>query len=310
MHRWCLGAAALASAALLSSCDDIGEPFARARQDFHYSYPMDPGGRLEIENTNGSIEITGWDRNSIEVSGTKYAADEQALRDIQIKVEVHGNAASIRTETPRDFFHGNFGAKYVIRLPRRVQLDRAVTTNGSVTAEELEGGGEIRSTNGHISLARDSGNYEVQTTNGGIDVDDVSGDEHLETTNGGIHGNVKAGSVDAGSTNGGLDITVMKPQQDMPIRVHTTNGGLTLALAEYHANPVTAETTHGGVTLRLPGDTNAQISAHTSFARITSDLSFSLTGEISKHELNARLGSGGPEISLHTTTGGIHIEKY
>ena len=46
----------------LAACDiddlDIGGS-ERSSQDFHYSYPMQPGGRLSVENSNGSVEIFG-----------------------------------------------------------------------------------------------------------------------------------------------------------------------------------------------------------------------------------------------------------
>jgi DUF4097 and DUF4098 domain-containing protein YvlB len=116
--------------------------------------------------------------------------------------------------------------------------------------------------------------------------------------------------IDAGSTNGGIDFTLMKPDHDKPIRVSTTNGGITLALAEFHGNSIDAETTHGGVTLRLPADTGAQLSAETSLSSISSDLTLTSTGEISKHALKGRLGGGGPPISLKTTTGHVRIERY
>src|SRR5690242_3021442 len=116
MKRVWMGAGILVAVALLSSCDDF-EDFDRAKEDFHYSYSLPPGGQLDMDNTNGSIDITGWDRSTIDVSGTKYAASDDRLRDIQIKVAVNGNNASIRTETPKDFLHGNFGARYTIRVP-------------------------------------------------------------------------------------------------------------------------------------------------------------------------------------------------
>ena len=60
----------------LAGCDiddlDIGGS-ERSSQDFHYSYPMQPGGRLSVENFNGSVEISGWDQDTVDISGTKYA---------------------------------------------------------------------------------------------------------------------------------------------------------------------------------------------------------------------------------------------
>lgn len=309
MNRMGLIASAVAAALLLASCDDF-EEFARAKEDFHYSYPLQPGGRLDIDNTNGSIDITGWDRNTIDVSGTKYAPSEDRLRDIQIKVDVNGNSVSIRTESPKDSFHGGFGAHYTIRAPSRLFLDRAETTNGSFSIEDLEGGGRVTSTNGRISLARDSGDYQVETTNGSIDLEECSGIERAETTNGGVRGQLKTGAIEAQSTNGGIDFTILKPQDDKPVRVSTTNGGITLSLAEFHGNPISAETTHGGLTLRLPGDTNAQLTASNSFSSITMDLPLSSTEELRKHDVRGQLGKGGALISARTSSGSIHIEKY
>src|SRR5579875_3655044 len=203
MRRIWLGLLCMAAVAVVSGCDDF-DLGARVTQDFHYSYDMQPGGRLQLENTNGSVEVTGWDRNTIDVSGTKYASTNDELGEVRIKVSVDGNTASIRTETPGDFFHGNYGANYIIRLPRRVVVDRAQTTNGSVSVEDIEGGGYVKSTNGRISLSRDDGNYEVNTTNGAIELEDLSGDERVETTNGAIRGRMKAGAIEATSTNGGI----------------------------------------------------------------------------------------------------------
>ncbi len=304
-----MGAGVLACALVLAGCDDLNG-FDRAREDFHYSYALQPGGRLDIDNTNGSIDISGWDRETIDVSGTKYAPTNDRLRDVQIKVDVRGNTATIHTDTPKDFFHGGFGARYSIRVPRQIMLSRAQTTNGSLSIEDLDGGGHVTSTNGRISMARDSGDYELRTTNGTIEMEECSGVERAETTNGGVRGRLKQGAIEAESTNGGIDLTILKPQDGKRIRLETTNGSITLAMAEFNANAISADTTHGHVTLRLPGDTNAQLSATNSFSSITTDLPLSSTEEMSKHDVKGKLGNGGALISANTSSGSIHIEKY
>jgi DUF4097 and DUF4098 domain-containing protein YvlB len=294
---------------LLGGCDANGD-FGQVTEDFHYAYPLQSGGQLELNNINGSVEITGWDRDSIDVSGTKYASDQAALHDINVKVSASGSRANVSTDMPRTQWHGSRGVRFHVRVPRKIMLERAETTNGSVTVEDLEGGGRIRSTNGKLSLARLSGDYDMQTTNGSIQIDDCSGSEKAETTNGGIRGRIKSGAIQAQSTNGTLDLTLEKPTDSRPIRLSTTNGSLTLALTEFHRNPITAETSHGSVTLRLPGDTNANLDAETSMASISSDLSLSSVDERSKHALRGRLGSGGPSISASTSMGAIRIQRY
>lgn len=308
MMKTMLGGALIAATVVLASCDDM-EELSHAKEDFHYSYAFQSGGRLNIDNANGSIEVAGWDRNTIDISGTKYAPNEQTLRDVQIKVDISGDTARIRTETPKDFFMGNYGAKYLIRAPRQLLIENTVTTNGNVTIEDLTGGGRAHTTNGHVSLARDEGNYEVETTNGGIEMEELSGSERAETTNGAVHARLKTGSLDVRSTNGGIDLTILSPQDAKPIRAGTTNGSITLALAEFHQNPITAHTTNGSITLRLPPDTNADVNAHNSHSSIVTELPLSTTEEMSKHQVRGQLGKGGAEIEA-STGGSIHIEKY
>jgi DUF4097 and DUF4098 domain-containing protein YvlB len=300
---------ALISGALLTSCGELGD-FDRVKEDFHYSYPLQPGARLELDNRNGSIEIVGWDRNTIDVSGTKFASTTDRLQQVKINVSVSGNNALIATEWPKDSWHGSYGAKYMIRVPRRTTLTRAQTTNGSVSVEDAEGGGHVTSTNGRISMARDTGDYDLHTTNGAIELEECSGSERVHTTNGAVRGRLKAGSIESESTNGAIELTLMQPANGQPIRASTTNGGIVIALAEFHENPISARTSNGGVTLRLPSDINARISAETRISSISNGLTLSSTDENSKHRLSGQLGMGGPLISATTTTGSVRLERY
>jgi len=284
--------------------------FDHATEDFHFSYALQPGGQLELTNTNGSVEITGWDRSSIDVSGTKYGPDSNRLKDIKVNVSASGKNATITTDIPRGDWHGSYGVRYHIRVPRNIALRQIETTNGAVTAEDLSGGGHIESTNGKLSLTYLVGDYRAETTNGAIEIENCSGLQIADTTNGGVRGHLKEGAIEANSTNGALDITVDKPRDNKPIKMTTTNGSLALALAEFHSNAVRVGTTHGSVNLRLPDNTNARLRAETSMASIHNDLPLSSTEESSKHELRGQLGIGGPEIEANTSMGSIRISRY
>src|SRR4030081_198149 len=89
---------------------------SRYREDFHYSYPQTSGGRLSVQNFNGSVEITGWDQNTVDISGTKYAESRQLLSDVRIEASSSGNMVRVKTTHP-DNHRGNMGAKFVIRVP-------------------------------------------------------------------------------------------------------------------------------------------------------------------------------------------------
>jgi DUF4097 and DUF4098 domain-containing protein YvlB len=299
----------LTAVLLLSSCNPMAGS-DQATEDFHLSYTLQPGGQLDLTNTNGSVEITGWDRPFIDVSGTKYGPDPNRLKDIKVNVNASGKNATITTDIPRGDWHGSYGVRYHIHVPRNITLHQIETTNGAVTAEDLSGGGHIRSTNGKLALTYLVGDYRAETTNGAIEIENCSGLQRIDTTNGSIRGRLKEGAIEARSTNGALEMTVDNPRENKPIRMTTTNGSLTLGLAEFHSNPVRVETTHGSVTLRLPDHTNARLRAETSMASIHNDLPLSSTEESSKHELRGQLGTGGPDIEATTNMGSIRISRY
>ena len=69
----------------LVACDEVLDgAWNRVQEDFHYSYALNPGGKIEVENQNGGIDISGWDQNTVDISGTKYAnTPERELLPLQ-----------------------------------------------------------------------------------------------------------------------------------------------------------------------------------------------------------------------------------
>src|SRR3974377_1402060 len=67
------------------------------QEDFHYSYPLNPGGRLEVENQNDPIDISAWDQNTVEITGTKYASSTDRLREVRVETSTSAGGISVRT---------------------------------------------------------------------------------------------------------------------------------------------------------------------------------------------------------------------
>lgn len=296
--------------ALLAGCGDFPN-FERFNEDFHYSYDLKPGARVRLENGNGKVDIVGWDRDTIDISGTKYASSKQLLDDIQIKVQVSEDSAVIRTVMSSGGpFRGSRGARYTIRVPRRVNLDKIGTTNGGLTIEDIEGTMNLSTTNGGIRATRSKGPLTVGTTNGGIDLEGIDGLVRAHTTNGSIRGELKSGSLRAETTNGSVEVSIRKPASNEPMKASTTNGRIELSFSAFDGNAIDADTTHGGIILRLPESLNAQLKANTTVASIENEFSLSNISDQSKHHLEGRIGTGGPSISASTTTGKIQILKF
>jgi len=293
----------------LVGCDieDFGNS-QRYSQDFHYNYPMKAGGRLSLETFNGSVEISGWDQNTVDISGTKYAATPELRDSIKIDVEHSGDSVEIRTERP-SARRGGMGAKYIIRVPRQTQLDRVVSSNGSIHMLDIDGGARLKTSNGGVRAEHVRGNFDAQTSNGGIDIENLDGSATLHTSNGRVHAEEVRGSLEAETSNGSINVRLTKPEAGRPVKLETSNGSIELTMEAMNQNEVRASTSNSGITLHLAGDIGANLTADTSNSSITSDFDVATHGTINKHHLEGKIGAGGPPIELNTSNGGIRILK-
>src|SRR5687767_3134585 len=136
----------LATAALLlTGCEDWGEwrDSGRLKDAFHHSYALKPGDKVSLENSNGTVEILGWAQATIDISGTKYASTEAVIKALKIDIVASPEGVRMRTIAPTGH-RANWGAKYIIRVPRRVEVERIASSNGAIRIEDLEGSARLR----------------------------------------------------------------------------------------------------------------------------------------------------------------------
>lgn len=279
----------------------------RYKEDFHQSYPFKAGGRLYVENINGSVEITGWDQDTADISGTKYASTPEA-RDA-LRVDIVTTADSVRIRTVRPSGHrGSMGASYVIKIPRRTSLERIESSNGAVRVNDVEGDARLRTSNGGVHASRLLGALEARTSNSGVELTDVEGPVVLQTSNGGIRVRDVRGALEAVTSNGAINASLREVEPGKPLRLQTSNGSVELALDGLRNNELVATTSNASITVRLPAGVSAQVKAQTSNASITTDFDVT-TRRVSKNELEGTIGSGGPLLTLTTSNGSIKLLK-
>jgi len=291
----------------LAGCDF--EEFSHSERftsDIHHSFPLNANGRLSVETFNGSIEVSGWDQNTIDISGTKYGPTQQAANDLPVSVDHTAEAVNIRVVRPVDR-RNNLGARFVIKVPRGAALERLVSSNGAIRTIDGTGPTRLRTSNGSVHVAGLKGTLDVQTSNGGVELTDVDGDVVAHTSNGRVRAERLRGTLEATSSNGGITADVVRA--DRPVRLETSNSSVDLTLPENYARDVRASTSNGGITVRLPATTNARVVARTSNARITSDFDMQMRGEINKHRVDAVIGNGASLIDLSTSNGGIRLAR-
>lgn len=190
----------------------------KATAEWKKSYPLAAGGRVEISNVNGKVEVLAGDGDSVEVYAKKTGsagspeAAKQALERIEIAETSSASEVKIETKISRagGWNHNGASVEYTVRVPKGVDL-KAVTVNGGVEVSGVEGRVIAEATNGGVRGRNISGPLEASTTNGGVDVEVTRINDaglKLECTNGGIVLKLPAdakASISARVTNGGID---------------------------------------------------------------------------------------------------------
>jgi hypothetical protein len=218
--------------------------------EWRRTYELQPGGRLELANVNGRIEVRPGTGTALEVyakkigSGATADAAKEALSRIEIVEQSSPSLVKIETSLPRgsnSMFGGGRQVEYIVRVPANVEV-RVSTVNGGVEVEGLNAKVTAEATNGGVRARDIGGPIEATTTNGGVEVDLSQVPEagvKLECTNGGIKlrlpSSAKA-SITARVTNGGI----------------LTNG-LTLDASENSRRRLDARLNGGGPRIDLEG---------------------------------------------------------
>ncbi len=242
MRRAILSVVVVAAAAILAApgfaLDDV----------FQQTYPLPAGGSFELQNVNGAVVVSGWEREGVEVYAKKTTqGNPRDLERVRIEVNARPDSVSVQTRYPQGDGVA-VSVEYHIRVPRRVELRQVATVNGAVRVFGVEGAGELRSVNGNVEAYDSAGRLSVHTTNGNVRVElrqlDAGNPISVETVNGSVvlalPGDAGA-ELDARSLNGDfrseLPLTLQGSlgvrefrgrlgSGGSPVRIRTVNGGI------------------------------------------------------------------------------------
>jgi len=210
-------------AALGALCALLLVAQARASQgklteEFHHSYPLAAGGRIELENINGAVHITGWDQNEVKVDAVKYANSKERLDEAQIEVEASSDTVSIRTKYrdhdhtwDRDGLNNPATIEYTLMVPRNARLDEIELINGPLDIHQVAGKVRASCINGRLTAQGLQGRVKLETVNGRLQPQfDSLGSSPIElsSVNGGVEltlpSDAKA-ELEASTVSGGID---------------------------------------------------------------------------------------------------------
>lgn len=191
-------------------------------EEFHKTVPLSTSGRVSLENVNGNVEITGWDKNEVQIDAVKSARDQQRLDEAKIEVEGSGDSIQIRTRYPEGHTNDNpASVHYTVHVPAGAQLTKISLVNGSLDVSQVRGEVNANLVNGKLKAHDLAGRARLSTVNGSSDVSYNSlanvSEVKISAVNGSINLMLPASpnaNVSASTTNGSI-------KSDFPIQVES-----------------------------------------------------------------------------------------
>jgi DUF4097 and DUF4098 domain-containing protein YvlB len=184
-------------------------------EEFHQTYTIAGNGRVELDNINGDVHISTWDRSEVKVDAIKYADSKEKLDEAKIEVDSGKDYLSIRTRYPDH--NNNWGSnnnpasvEYTLTVPRTINLD------------------EIKLINGELDVAGVTGEVRASCINGRLEAQDLSGRAKLSTINGKLDAKfaqLGGQSVELNSVNGSLELTIPS-DSNADIEANTVSGNI------------------------------------------------------------------------------------
>ena len=235
----------------------------KAGDEWQRSYSLPKGGRLEVINVNGVIEVLPATGSQVEIL---------AKREVQTRTEEEAKARLARVEMIEDVGPDHvkieartndqgvsFGSHGRVRIEYRVLVPAGLTTsfrteNGAVRVQNVDGQMAIASTNGPIVGRGLSGAVDASTVNGGIEIElaAVSGDSKIVTVNGPatliLSPEINA-ELEAAAINGGVTT-----QDGLPLKTSERTNRRVTGRLNQGGPRISVQTTNGGVRVGVTAD--------------------------------------------------------
>lgn len=259
-----------------------------------YAYPANGGsvnetrsatsnGTVRINNIAGSVQIQGWNKNQVQVTGT--------LTD-GVTLDFHGSADDLEifVAYPENS-HNNAEADLTIHVPVAGRLT-VNTVSANINASSLNGSAQLKSVSGNVGLNSTDSDITATSVSGEVGITGSAAGAHILAHS--ISGDVKISGVDGDLQAESISGTVKVFQSRLDrARLNSTSGNVDFSVAIAKSGSYTFSSTSGNLSLTF---------AKTPDARF--DIS-SFSGDIDNNfgPKPQRTSEYGPGVELHFVSG-------
>jgi DUF4097 and DUF4098 domain-containing protein YvlB len=276
---------------------------AAAQQNITKRASVAPDASIEISNVQGSVKITAWDKNEVEL----IAVLESSKDELEFEATQH--EVSIEVDRP----NGRYGrdeedAHLTLQVPRGASLDVS-TVSANISVNGVRGEQALETVSGvigtqafdaEVQTAAVSGDVTVTGSGGkaAVTAENVSGTSIVTGVRGSFEGEVVSGDIHA---------TIAAAES---IEVSSVSGNVAISAELTPTARVAMESVSGELTLRLKPPVNADFD----FESFSGDIEncFGQTARDTKKytpgsELSFTQGGGGARVEMETLSGDINV---
>jgi DUF4097 and DUF4098 domain-containing protein YvlB len=265
---------------------------------------------LEALTHSGDVTVRSGGSGSVFIRGKIYVGDHWLMGNRQ------GDVREIEQHPPLRQDGNSIRIDYVNE--HNISVDYEITVPADTTIRAHSG-------SGNVTIDGTRGNADLETGSGDVKLSNLTGEIHLQTGSGNIRAHEVSGSIKGGAGSGDIEVSEMGPGD---IDLHTGSGNITTRgiqgafRAEAGSGDITAEGTQtgrweihtgsGNVHVRLPANAafDADISTSSGSIEVESPIEMTVQGRVqeSRKQIRGKVRGGGPELSVRTGSGDIHIQ--
>jgi Toastrack DUF4097 len=274
-----------------------------AEEDIDRALQADPKGDVDISNVAGSVNVSGWDRNEVRVTGTLGEGVER------LDFTSEGKRTVIKVLLKKSTHWGGDGdAELSIRVPAGSRLDIS-TVSAEIAVRGVAGAQRLQAVSGEVSTDVAAEEAEVKTVSGDVILRGEGRPSVLTLTT--VSGNAQAsrvaGEITANTVSGDLNLSL---ETITRARLRTTSGNMSLRGALVGEARVDGETISGDLSFMFKSPINAEFDVET-FSGDIENCFGPKSQSKSEHgpgrELHFRQGDGKADVRINSLSGGINI---
>ncbi len=277
---------------------------AAAERPINETRAVDAKARISIENLAGLVDVTGWDRNEVQITGN---LDEKAEK---LEIEGSSSALSIEVRYPdKRNLNIDEGSRLVIKVPRGCELE-VESVSAEIRVVDVTAEVSVESVSGNVTVRGAPSDLEAETVSGEVDVEVAGAAATLTSVSGDILARGVAGELEVTTVSGEIEIAGAGPLAELTAESVSGSVKIVATPAKNAQWEISAHS--GNVDLAVPAGVNASFAVETFSGNIRDGFGHEATRTdeyAPGRELSYTQGTGGAEIGIESFSGDVVIRK-